>query len=157
MSIKNPKNTGIKKPTALKLLEGNPGKRPIKNNEVKPNPAMPKIPEWLEDDAKEEWERIAPRLYNLGLLTAIDDMTLAGYCQAYARWKAAEEVVTKKGMTYTTASGYTQQLPEATLALKYMGAMRGFMAKFGMSPSDRVGLTVNEEEEKDETSKYLSS
>ncbi len=69
------------KPTALKLLEGNPGKRPLPMNEPKPAPTAPKCPSWLHKDAKKEWKRISTELERLGLLTQVDMAALAGYCE----------------------------------------------------------------------------
>ena len=43
------------KPTALKELEGNPGKRPLNDREPKPEKKAPPCPKWLNDDAKKEW------------------------------------------------------------------------------------------------------
>lgn len=40
------------KPTALKLLEGNPGKRPINEHEPIPPKGTVKCPSWLEQEAK---------------------------------------------------------------------------------------------------------
>ncbi len=40
------------KPTAVKQLEGNPGKRQLNANEPKPAARAPSCPKWLEDDAK---------------------------------------------------------------------------------------------------------
>ena len=56
------------KPTAMKVLEGNPGKRPLNFAEPHSEKKLPHGPEWLEDEAKAEWERLAVPLYNLGLL-----------------------------------------------------------------------------------------
>ena len=42
------------KPTALKVLEGNPGKRPLNENEPKPENKAPRCPSWLEQEAKNE-------------------------------------------------------------------------------------------------------
>ena len=42
------------KPTALKVLEGNPGHRPLNKKEPMPKGKLPRCPEWLEDDAKKE-------------------------------------------------------------------------------------------------------
>ena len=39
-------------PTAIKVLEGNPGKRPLNANEPKPKKKAPRCPSWLEDEAK---------------------------------------------------------------------------------------------------------
>ena len=61
-----------KKPTKLRILEGNPSKRPLPKNEPEPDPTMPECPDWLMDDAKEEWNRVAPELHRIGLRTVGD-------------------------------------------------------------------------------------
>ncbi|HFH7680582.1 TPA: phage terminase small subunit P27 family, partial [Streptococcus agalactiae] len=57
------------KPTNLKILEGNSGKRPLPINEVKPKQKAPRCPQWLEDDAKKEWKRMGKILEQMGILT----------------------------------------------------------------------------------------
>lgn len=47
------------KPTAMKELEGNPGKHPLNTSEPKPNKKAPACPKWLEPEAKKEWRRLA--------------------------------------------------------------------------------------------------
>ena len=71
------------KPTALKLLEGNPGKRPINEHEPIPPKGTVKCPTWLEPEAKKERKRLAPSLEAMGVLTQADLTAFAGYCQAY--------------------------------------------------------------------------
>ena len=83
------------KPTALKMLEGNPRGRPLNTEEPKPEKKAPRCPSWLEAEAKKEWKRLAKVLENMGLLTEMDMAAFAGYCQAYARWKEAEEFLTQ--------------------------------------------------------------
>lgn len=85
------------KPTALKVLEGNPGKRPLNTDEPKPKKKAPKCPSWLEPEAKKEWRRMSKTLEKIGVLTQVDGAAFAGYCQAYARWREAEEFLTKHG------------------------------------------------------------
>jgi len=48
-----------RKPTVLKVLEGNPGKRPLNKNGPKPKPVAPKTPKHLNSVAKKEWKRVA--------------------------------------------------------------------------------------------------
>lgn len=147
------------KPTALKVLEGNPGKRPLPKNEPKPAPLAPKCPAWLHKDAKKEWKRVAPQLERLGMLTSLDMAALAGYCQAYARYKEAEEFLNKHGTTYPVwereqdgkikydDSGepilrQVQPWPQAILANKMLQQIRAFCTEFGFSPSARNRLSV---------------
>lgn len=40
------------KPTAMKELEGNPGKHPLNTSEPKPTKKAPACPKWLEPEAK---------------------------------------------------------------------------------------------------------
>lgn len=47
----------------------------------------------------------------LGVLTEIDMAAFAGYCQAYARWKEAEEYISEHGTVMKTPPGYCQQVP----------------------------------------------
>src|SRR4249920_2704931 len=100
--------------THLKLLKGNPGKRPIR---PEPEPAVPATPpdppEFLDEHAKNEWWRVAPELHALGLLTVLDLAPFAAYCQAYAHWIAAERAIASmaaedpetKGLTVTGSAG----------------------------------------------------
>lgn len=47
------------KPTAVKKLEGNPGKRKLNTKEPVPAKGMPTCPNWLLPEAKSEWKRLA--------------------------------------------------------------------------------------------------
>ena len=49
-------------PTALKVLEGNPGKRKLNDNEPRPEKKAPSCPKWLEPEAKKEWRRLAKKM-----------------------------------------------------------------------------------------------
>ncbi len=140
MAVPGPKP----KPPALKVLEGNPGHRPINTDTPKPRPIAPKCPSWLDPEARKEWRRVAPELERLGLLTGVDRAALAGYCQAYARWRQAEKVLDEKGLTFTTATGYEAPRPEATIARQMMVQMRAFCVEFGLTPSARGRMTLPE-------------
>ena len=50
------------KPTALKKLEGNPGKRELNTKEPVPEKGMPDCPKWLLSEAKVEWNRLCKKL-----------------------------------------------------------------------------------------------
>ena len=133
------------KPTALKVLEGNPGKRPLNANEPKPEKKAPKCPSWLEPEAKKEWRRMTKTLEKIGVLTKVDAAAFAGYCQAYARWKEAEEFLTKHGTIFKTPSGYIQQVPQVSIAQTYLKIMKDFCSEFGLTPSSRTRIRVGTE------------
>jgi len=69
-------------PTKLKVLTGNPGKRPINENEPEPERGVPKIPIWLYEFpvAVEEWKRESAILDSIGVMTIADGAALATRC-----------------------------------------------------------------------------
>lgn len=134
------------KPTAVKVLEGNPGKRKLNKAEIEPvKGVIPDCPDWLEDEAKEEWDRICKNLYELGLLTDLDVQAFASYCQAYARWREAEEFITQHGSIVKTKTGYWQQVPQVSIAHQNQKIMMQAAAEFGLTPSARARIVAGKE------------
>lgn len=132
------------KPTALKLLEGNPGKRPLNDKEPKPQKKAPSCPKWLDPEAKKEWRRLASKMEMMGILTEVDMAAFAGYCQCYARWKENEEFITKNGSLVRTPSGYWMQVPQVSIAQQYMKQMEKFAEQFGLTPAARSRLIADD-------------
>jgi P27 family predicted phage terminase small subunit len=144
----------IPKPTALKVLEGNPGRRPFNGAEPKPRPVVPACPRWLDSEARREWRRVSGELERLGLLTIVDRAALAGYCQAYARWRQAEEVLSREGTTYETPTGHLRARPEVAIAQRCLGLVRAFCSEFGLTPSARGRMSVGPMPESDEDNPF---
>ena len=146
------------KPTRLKLLEGNPGKRALPKNEPRPELGAPDMPEWLPEDAKDEWQRVAPELSRLGLLARIDGTSLAAYCEAFSRWKQAVEIMARDGVTFVTSAGYVAQHPAVGIANKAMAEMLKFGREFGLTPSSRGRMSLpGEKPEADPMEKLLGA
>ena len=131
-------------PTAIKELEGNPGKRPLNKKEPKPTKKAPPCPKWLEPEAKKEWRRLAKKMEQLGVLTEVDMAAFAGYCQAYARWKEAEEFITQHGSILRTKSGYVQPVPQVSIAQTYLKIMNRFAEQFGLTPAARSRIIAED-------------
>lgn len=142
-------------PTNLRVLNGNPSKRPLPQNEPKPKPIAPKCPQWLDKDAKTEWKRVATELEKLGLLTQIDRTAMAAYCQSYSRWKEAETALSKHGTVFKTPNGYIQQLPQVAIANKYAKMMKEFSQEFGLTPASRTRIEVKPAGEKEDPMEKL--
>lgn len=138
------------KPTALKTLEGNPGKRPLNENEPRPT-GVPTCPRHLNKDAKAEWKRISRELTAIGLLTRVDRAALAAYCQAWARWCEAELNVQKYGHVIKSPSGYPVQNPYVGIANTALDQMRKFLIEFGMTPASRSRLQITVTPQENET------
>ena len=65
------------KPTRMKALTGNPGKRPLNRYEPRPNPVMPDCPPGLGPAAQREWARLVGELSSLNMVTNLDRAALA--------------------------------------------------------------------------------
>jgi len=131
------------KPTVLKILNGNPGKRPLNTNEPKPKPVAPVCPKWMNSLAKKEWRRITKELEALDLLTCIDGAALSGYCTSYAAVQEAEIEINQHGKTtYITDTGFIRDIPAIARQQKYLAIMRQYLGEFGLSPSSRSRLNI---------------
>ena len=145
------------KPTALKELAGNPGKRALNKSEPKPRQKKPSCPKHLTGEARREWNRMSKQLFDLGLLTEVDRAALAAYCATWARWIEAEEEMSKPGfkMISMTDSGYPIASPWLNIANAAMKQMLRFLTEFGMTPSSRSRVTVTTEQEADPYEEFL--
>ena len=131
------------KPTLLRAIEGNPGKRALNDREPQAPEGMPDCPEHLDDVARAEWFRTAGVLQQMGLLTQADRAALAAYCVLYSRWVAAEEQVKKLGtIVKSPHKGFPMKSPYLTVADQALEAMRKFMVEFGLTPSSRSRIRV---------------
>jgi P27 family predicted phage terminase small subunit len=130
------------KPSTLRELEGNPGHRPINANEPKPESAMPSSPSHLKHEARREWNRIAPELMQLGLLTRIDRAALAAYCQTWGRWCEAELKVKEAGLVVKMKGGQVIPNPYLSVANAALKQLKAFATEFGLTPSSRSRLSV---------------
>ena len=157
-----------KKPTKLKILEGNPGKRPLNGYEPQPKVERPSCPAFLCYEARVEWKRIVPKLVALGLITRVDRAALAAYCQAYGRWAKAEKALTAieskfenvnagSGMCYQTSNGNWVMQPLISVANKALEQMHKFLIEFGMTPASRSKINVSKQESDDPLDKLLST
>jgi P27 family predicted phage terminase small subunit len=140
-------------PTALRLLRGNPGRRPIRSEPLPTiAPDTPEPPEFLMPLAKEEWARIARELHRLNLLTVIDHRTFAAYCQSYGRWRTAEEALAKmaerdlltSGLMIKTTSGNPIQNPLVGTANRAANDMVRYGSELGLSPCARTRIATGD-------------
>lgn len=134
------------KPTHLKLLEGNKGKRAINKNEPDPeylNDLTP--PEWLPDDAAQVWNEIVPHLRAARVLTKIDVPILCKGCVAFAKYRLATRMLGDDLVINTEkATALNQWMVAQSMAFKQ--AMAVFQ-QFGMSPAARTRIAINPQDD----------
>jgi P27 family predicted phage terminase small subunit len=146
------------KPTKLKLLEGNPGKRRINTEEPQPPKGTPEPPNFLDEEARAEWFRTATILQEMGLLSLADRSALAAYCTAYSRWVAAEAQVKKYGTIVKSPNkGFPMKSPYLTVADQSLETMRKFMVEFGLTPSSRSRIRTPGSAKADDLDAFLEA
>lgn len=143
------------KPTALKKLAGNPGKRPLNQREPKLEPRMLSVPRFLSEEAKAEWRRVVHELYDAGLLTAADRAILTAYCHAWGMFVKAEKELKGQTLVLESSNGNKYQNPLVGIVNKARYDVKRFAAEFGMTPAARSKVQAEAPEEPDELESLL--
>lgn len=134
------------KPTKLKLVEGNPGKRPINKREPQPK-GPPRMPRVLSPAARKQWRKIAGKLSAFGVATNVDEEALALLCEAWARWIDAEEHLRKFGVVVKSPkSGFPMPSPYLAICNTAMKQIKDLLVEFGCTPSSRTRLKAAQED-----------
>jgi P27 family predicted phage terminase small subunit len=124
------------KDLALKMLQGNPGKRPL----AAQNPftmGIPKKPADLGQEASEEWDRLTRTL--AGILSLSDYGILRCACDAHEQMVQAVRVIHKHGPTYTSTnengSVLIRQRPEVRMRENARRSYQLALSELGATPA----------------------
>ena len=152
------------KPTALKRIQGNPGKRKLNGNEPEFT-GTPACPAWLNAGAKTEWNRILTNLEALNMLRSVDSSALAAYCQSYSRWSAAEQILDDEGQTVKepvvnkagkVVGQKIRRHPAVGIAKDALASMLRASALFGFDPSSRSRIHLTEPPQIDPFAQFMA-
>jgi P27 family predicted phage terminase small subunit len=130
------------KPTAVKKLLGNPGKRKLSKAEPMPEEGIPACPDHLDETAQKEWGRLVNILLAMRVLTEADYIALGTLCQSYATLITAQRQLNKTGLLIKTQSGYLQQSPLLGIITAQTTIVNKLMCEFGLTPASRTRLAV---------------
>lgn len=131
------------KPTALKLIDGNPGKRPISPDEPMPPKVYdPDPPRYLTRKEKAKWRKVARRLAESRILTELDLDALEIYCREWCNMQDAIAEIAESGKLLTTEKGGKMYNPAWPQLKHSQSVCRSLMAEFGMTPSSRTGVAA---------------
>ena len=134
------------KPTWLRVLEGNPGRRPLNAREPRPPSGVVRMPRHLSPAAKAAWRAWAPRLRRMRLLTVADGPALECLCETYAELRAARDTLQVEGRyqgVATKAGGTMVRLHPAVGDVQDADRrLRGWLAEFGLTPAQRSRVRV---------------
>lgn len=140
------------KPTAIRMLDGNPSRRPLPLNE--PTCAHPPVmPATVGADsfASAEWTRIRDACPP-NLFTAMDAATLAQYCLAWSMLVRSQEEIDTRGLIIETPIvskstgdivGYDVGVNPAARTWKAAGeTMLKCVDRLGLTPTSRTRIQV---------------
>lgn len=146
------------KPTHLKVVSGNPGKRALNKKEPKPKREAPSCPAHLSDNGKVAWGKLCVLLDRMGVLTEADSMALERLCDTYAEILECRDLIAKTGRTYTSvrSSGSEddsseQVLVKANPAVAMLAdadrRFKSYLVEFGLTPAARSKVQVAKDDD----------
>jgi P27 family predicted phage terminase small subunit len=137
-------------PTPTKVLEMRGSWRAgEREGEPKPEAKVPDCPDWLSDDGKAEWFRVATLLNAIGLIAEMYLMPLALYCSAVSDFKQYQKIIEEEGATFTTEKGYVGQHPAVAMRNNAWDRVLKAAKEFGMTPSAISSTKANKKETND--------
>lgn len=146
------------KPTALRIIQGNPGKRPLPKSEPKPRLLTPRAPAYLDATAKAWFKTHAKILARMKVMTDADTTALAMAAESWSIYRKAIEHIEVAGMYIETPNGMPAQSPAMGVRNVQWKQIQKILAEFGMTPSSRSGVQTIGEDKKaaDVYDKYYS-
>lgn len=154
-------NGGKPKPTHLKMVMGNPGKRPLPvGTEPQPARGIQEPPLHLSAKALRTWGQIGPMLDRIGVLTEADALALEMLCEAYADHLDARATLKHLGSNYyetTTQTGGLMHRAHPAVAVMQEADRRikAWLTEFGKTPSSRTRLKAGGGRAEDPADKYF--
>lgn len=148
------------KPTQLKVITGNPGKRPLNTKE--PKPAVKRLvpPAWLDPKARYAFQELEKILgEDMRVLTGADRMALELLCDVYSEYREARDVILRDGSTYeveTEQGSYVRPRPEVAIAADAWKRVKSMLTEFGLTPSSRTRIKMGKPEEQDLMDDFLN-
>ena len=150
------------KPTALRILEGNPGRRPLPANEPAVRIYLPDAPEWMSDEAKEIFNNKARELYDMKVLSQSDVEVLAVWADMMGQYIQMSKQVRNEGFVFykqkIDSNGLERMEPERNPNIvtleKLRSELRQYSNLLGTNPSARTRLQVIDVKE-DEFDSFL--
>ena len=131
------------KPTRIKILEGNPGKRPLNKSEPTAG-NKPKKPARFKGEKAKLWKECSDMLTDMRVLDRADSIALEMIVEVYCEWRTCLDWVSKHGSVYTTKTitgdKIVRQFPQVAQSSDAFKRMKSMLVEFGMTASARVRL-----------------
>jgi P27 family predicted phage terminase small subunit len=130
-------------PLGLRLLRGNPGKRPIPANTPRPKAQAPARPRYLKGTARAWWDQTVPQLVRCGIVAPIDRTALEVCAVTFGFWREMCDAIADAGGPVYTSRTIAGEVvyrvrPEAALRARAARDLLSMLADFGCTPAGRL-------------------
>lgn len=133
------------KPTVLRMIQGNPGRRDFNLHEPQPEALTPDCPpELLEPDAQQEWARTIIPAIQIGQITAADRVLAIAHCDLWAAWRS--QLADAARHPHVVAVGehkHPMPNPARGMANKTLSLLVKVDSELGLSPASRSRVTAH--------------
>ncbi len=139
-----------KTPTHLRLVRGNPSKRPINKDEPQPPAGVPPTPKHFDKQAKYWFKRMAEELDAVGVVSQLDARALELLVEAYTEYRhhcdtlEIEDVLIKAH-------------PAAIMKADAWKRLRAMLAEFGMTPASRSKVSTKTPDAVDPLAEFMKA
>lgn len=134
------------KPTTQLKLHGGYRKDRHKNRDAEPQfGGAPKKPDALKGEASKCWDRIVPQLIASGVAKSVDESTLQGMCEWWATYRRAMAALDEMRVAPPDRNAEVDLKSARQLQMIASRSWQYFTAaaaKFGLTPVDRVRLSL---------------
>lgn len=141
-----------KQPTKLRVLKGNPAKRPLPEAEPKPKEGEPACPADIRSDplAWDKWCEVVVLLDDMQMLTVTDASVIAQLCRAHSTMTRTKQAIDREGMTVVNETKFGVTVKRHPLWTEYWSAenlLNKLLGQVGLTPSGRASLKVVKQKE----------
>lgn len=134
------------KPTYLRILEGNPSRKPLPPGEPQAQTvtALP-APDWYDEARIDLWNDVTQELARMNALTRVDYQVLVMYIDTIAEChRLSKKMIALKDsvMKYGTEKKNIKSVPYFHQLIAQKQLALKFAAQFGMTPSARARIVI---------------
>ena len=146
-------------PTKLKIVKGNPGRRPLNEDEPQPNLCRPKQPKHMGERAKSAWKFVADVLDEMGVLSEADSLARERLVECYVEIWEAQQIINAEGRVYETTGSNGEPMKRSHPAVKQLQdadrRFKSYLVEFGLTPSARSKVKTSGKEKKSSIEDYF--
>jgi len=140
------------KPKPLRLLEGNPGHKPIPASEPAASPGSVEPPAHLTAESRAVWEGLAAELESKGLLAPRYLLDFEVLCDAVVQYRRAAAVLARTGPVIRGRSDEMVTNPASREFARYAGVILAYGREFGLTPASVTAIARGAAERDDSAS-----